>query len=404
MTLHNCSTAHTQADPPLVHSYRTLVCHLAELTLKGGNRGYFEDKLLSNLRAKFDGLGIASIQKLAGRVIVEFHQPIDLHTLTEKASRLFGIANALPCISVAPQLEEVEAVIPRAIDGLAFASFAVRCARAEKRFPATSQEICVRIGSQIATLTGARVDLDNPELTVRIEVLSHQILVGAQRIEAPAGLPVGVSGKVVCLLSAGIDSPVAAWRMMSRGCEPLLLHFHSAPFTSAASQEKVLELGHRLARWHAPLQLAMIPFGNMQQEIVAKTPEPYRVVLYRRMMMRLAARVATSCGAGALVTGDSLAQVASQTIPNLATVEAACALPIFRPLIGMDKNEIIRTARHLGTYDISIEPHADCCTFLEPRRPVTKSRTVDLDRIESALPIADMIARTIGDGPRFVSL
>ncbi len=274
MVLHNLSTVHAQPDPRLVHSYQWMVCHLGELTLKGGNRGYFEDKLVQNIRAKFDGLGVREIRKLPGRVLIEFVEPISFDVFANKASTIFGIANALPAISVGPCMEEIEAAIPSALEGLSFSSFAVRCTRAEKRFPQTSHDICVRIGRQVETLTGARVDLEHPELTVWIEILTHRALIGTRRIEGPAGLPIGVSGKVVCLLSAGIDSPVATWRMMQRGCTPILLHFHSAPFTSAASQEKVHELAKRLARWHGPLQLAMISFGDLQQLIVAKTPEP----------------------------------------------------------------------------------------------------------------------------------
>lgn len=404
MNIPKPSPVSPQADSGLVHSYSTLVCHLGELTLKGGNRSYFEDRLVNNLRAKFGKLDISWIRLLPGRILIEFKHPVGLECLTDKASTSIGIANALPVLVAEPCLPAIEAAVKAVTTGLRFDSFAVRCTRAEKRFPQTSQEICQQMGRLVQELHGARVDLSTPQLTIWIEVLSHHVLVGTHRIPGPAGLPVGVSGQVVCLLSAGIDSPVAAWRMMTRGCEPILLHFHSAPFTSPASQEKVRELGARLARWHAPVRLAMIPFGDVQQEIVAKTPEPYRVLLYRRMMMRIAAAVARSCGAGALVTGDSLAQVASQTIPNLAAVETVSPLPIFRPLIGMDKNEIIRTARQLGTYDISIEPHADCCTFFEPRHPVIKSRVMDLERIEAALAIDALIAHTLQEGPRFVCL
>ncbi len=403
MSTENFSTLHAQPDPRLVHSYRYLVCHIGELMLKGGNRGYFEEKLLTNIREKFRHMNVSQVRKLPGRVIIEFANDMPLEILQDKAATIFGIANALPAFSVGPSIEEIEAVIPSALDGLRFASFAVRCVRAEKRFPLTSQQINVRIGGTVYGLTGAKVDLGNPDLTVWIEVLTHQALVGTARIEGPSGLPVGTSGKVMALLSAGIDSPVAAWRMMQRGCEPLLLHFHSVPFTSPASQEKVVELARLLARWHAPLRLAMVPFGDIQQEIVAKTPEPYRVVLYRRLMMRIANALADTVGAEAVVTGDSLAQVASQTMANLGTVEQVSARPVFRPLIGMDKNEIIRTARRLKTYDVSIEPHQDCCTFLEPRRPVTKTRPIDLDRIEASLDLAALVARGV-DGVEWQSV
>ncbi|MBI2344147.1 MAG: tRNA 4-thiouridine(8) synthase ThiI [Deltaproteobacteria bacterium] len=389
------SPVYSHQVPVVVHTCRHLIFHYGELVLKGRNRHRFEARLIDNIRAKFHHMAIRGIRKLTGRILVEFDSDQSVQTLSDAASRIFGVANATPVHVVGPSFDELAAAVPSLLDGHDFASFAVRCVRAEKRFPLTSQEICQRIGAQVVQLCGARVDLTAPALTVWIEVLSHMILIGVERIASPAGLPVGTSGRVVALLSAGIDSPVAVWRMMQRGCEPVLLHFHSAPFTNLASQEKVMALAQALARWHAPLQLAMIPFAAFQQEIIARTPESYRVLLYRRCMARVATQIAHTVRAEGIVTGDSLGQVASQTLSNLAAVETAVVMPLLRPLVGMDKNEIVQWARRLGTYEISIEPHQDCCNFLEPQHPATRSRASDLVRAEGALDLPALVERTV---------
>ncbi len=381
---------------PHIHTYTHLVCHAGELVLKGNNRRWFEQKLIQKIRESLDGIRIASLRSLGSRVLIEFAESYTAQTLELRIAKVFGIANARPVWRVGWSIEELETAVAFAVDGCQFRSFAVRCRRAEKRFPMSSQEIAVRVGSFVAMRTGARVDLTHPELTVTIDVLSHEILLSTHRIAGPAGLPVGVSGRVACLLSGGIDSPVAAWRIMRRGCDAVALHFHSHPFTKAASQEKVVELARLLAQWHGPLPLAMIAFGEIQQHVVARVPERYRILIYRRLMVRIATAVAAQRRAIALVTGDSLAQVASQTLPNMTTIDAVATLPILRPLIGQDKEEIIRTARQIGTFDLSIEPYADdCCNFLEPQKPATRSTPAELTKIEAVLDIDALVAQGV---------
>jgi thiamine biosynthesis protein ThiI len=206
------------------------------------------------------------------------------------------------------------------------------------------------------------------------------------------GLPTGVSGRVGCLISGGIDSPVAAWRMMKRGCEIVLIHFHSAPFTDKASIEKVEELTEILASWYpGKIKLALIPLGTIQKKIVTQTEEKYRVILYRRFMVRMAEQVAISEGCEALVTGEALGQVASQTLSNITTVDSAVKMPIFRPLIGMDKQEVVDSAKFIGTYGLSIQPHQDCCQFFEPRHPITRTTDQEMIEVEKALNIDELV-------------
>lgn len=378
-----------------IHSPTHIVLHLGELMLKGRNRGLFVNRLRDNIRAKLDPEWVSKIESQPGRIIVELNKGAPSKAMHQKVSRTSGVANSLLAMSCEPVESEMMELVKAAVSGREFATFAVRCKRADKRFPLRSQDICVKAGALVGELTGAKVNLDKPELTVWIEVLPHRILVGADKREGTHGLPVGMSGRVCALLSGGIDSPVAVWRMLKRGCFVDLVHFHSTPYTSAAAREKAVDLARALSDWHAPLSLALVPFGEIQQAIVRLAPEQYRVLLYRRFMTRIAAELARARGAQALVTGESLAQVASQTLSNLASVEQAIDIPILRPLIGMDKQEIIRDAREIGTYDISIEPHQDCCNYLEPQKPATRSRADQLDHAERALNVEDLVSQGV---------
>jgi thiamine biosynthesis protein ThiI len=238
---------------------------------------------------------------------------------------------------------------------------------------------------------GGRVDLDDPQLTVGVELLAGEAFVYANRHPGPGGLPVGSGGRLLALLSAGIDSPVAAHLMLKRGAHIDFVHFHSAPFTDAASREKAVELASIVCRYQRPSRLHLVPFADVQRAIVAGAPEPFRVLLYRRFMGRIAERLAARISAAALVTGESLGQVASQTLENIVAIEDALGVPVLRPLVGFDKQEIIEMARRLGTYDVSIEPHDDCCSFLMPRRPATRARAEELRDAESSLRLDELV-------------
>jgi thiamine biosynthesis protein ThiI len=236
-----------------------------------------------------------------------------------------------------------------------------------------------------------RVDLHHAELDVCVEVLPAEAFVYCDRRPGAGGLPVGSSGTVAALMSGGIDSPVAAWRMMKRGCRVVFVHFHSVPYLPDTSQRKVRELVERLTQWQYFSTLYLVPFGEIQREVVLAVPPPARVAIYRRLMVRIAERLGRAAGAAALVTGDSLGQVASQTLQNLASIDAAAGLPILRPLIGMDKLEITAQAEALGTYEISIEPDADCCTLFVPRHPGTRMSREEAAALERPLDVEALV-------------
>jgi thiamine biosynthesis protein ThiI len=263
--------------------------------------------------------------------------------------------------------------------------------RGDKSFPMTSPEIEREIGGRIKLARGWKVNLDHPELTVNVEMLPTQAFYSWGKERGPGGMPTGVSGRVACLLSGGIDSPVAAYRIARRGCQVMLVHFHSYPFLSRASQEKVREIAQVLTRFQMHTALKMVPFGELQRQVVLAVPQGLRVVLYRRLMLRIADRMARQWDAGALVTGEVIGQVASQTLENLAAIADATDLPVLRPLVGMDKEEIILEAQRIGTYEISIIPDQDCCQLFTPRNPATRARLADVLAAERLLPVEEMV-------------
>ena len=251
------------------------------------------------------------------------------------------------------------------------------------------------VGRRVQEARGWAVNLERPELVIHVELLTDEAFYYFRKERGPGGLPTGTAGRVVCLLSGGIDSPVAAHRMMKRGCAVTFVHFHSYPILSRASQEKARELVQLLTTWQQRSRLYLVPFGEIQQQVVLGVPGPMRVVIYRRLMLRIAEQIARQRRAQALVTGDVVGQVASQTLENLAVVGAVAGLPLFRPLIGMDKEEITAEAQRLGTFPISIIPDQDCCTLFTPKHPSTRARRSDVERAEASLPIAEMIERAL---------
>ena len=265
------------------------------------------------------------------------------------------------------------------------ASFAIVTHRANKDLPFTSVDVNRELGARVVDRTGWKVQLDRPELEFHVYFVEKHAYLALERLAGPGGLPSGSTGKVACLLSGGLDSPVASYRMLKRGAAVVFIHFHSAPHTSAASQDKVRELATHVLAPGQTARLWMVPFAPTQQKIITDCPPPLRVILYRRYMMRAAEAIALRAGALALVTGDSLGQVASQTLENLNTISRVVTLPVLRPLVGMHKAEIIDDARRIGCYETSIEPHDDCCSYLMPRNPATRSTPEALDRAEEAL-------------------
>ena len=315
----------------------------------------------------------------------------------ERIRRTFGVANFSYAGRTALDLDVVSAAIIRDLGDRTCESFRVSARRADKRFPMTSPQVEREVGGRIQEARGWRVNLDEPALTIHVELLTDQAFYFFGKERGPGGLPTGTAGRVVCLLSGGIDSPVAAHRMMKRGCAVTFVHFHSYPILSRASQEKARELVQLLTKWQHRSQLNLVAFGEIQQQVVLSVPGPMRVVIYRRLMMRIAEAIARERRAQALVTGDVVGQVASQTLENLAVIGSVVTLPVFRPLIGMDKEEITAEATKIGTYPISIIPDQDCCTLFTPRNPLTRARLGEIEAAERALPIDELIARAVND-------
>jgi thiamine biosynthesis protein ThiI len=305
----------------------------------------------------------------------------------ERIGRVFGVANFSRADSVSRDIDELGQAAVAAARDRAFGSFRISCKRADKRYPLTSPEVCRRLGAAVVGATGAAVDLEAPDLTIAVEILDHEALLSTEKVPGPGGLPVGTGGHVVALLSGGIDSPVAALRLMRRGCRVTFVHFHGAPYLDATSQAKARELVEVLTRYQLRSVLHLVPFGRLQHEIVARTSRAHRVVLYRRWMIRIAETIARRHGAEALVTGESLGQVASQTLRNLATIDAAATMPVLRPLVGSDKDEIIAEAMRLGTYAISIEPDQDCCQLFVPRHPSTRTPVHVAEDLEATVDL-----------------
>ena len=385
----------------------SIVVHYQELALKGKNRPWFLGRLVRNLRRALSDLDVRSVRALMGRIEVVLGPEATRQEVGERISRVFGIANFSYAGSTPIENGRSARTGPTAdLDAIANAilgdlgdrtcsSFRVSARRADKRFPMTSPQIEREVGGRIKEARGWIVNLDDPDLTIHVELLTDQAFYFFGKERGAGGLPTGTAGRVACLLSGGIDSPVAAHRMMKRGCTVTFVHFHSYPILSRASQEKVRELVTLLTRWQQRSRVYLVAFGEIQQQVVLAVPGPMRVVVYRRLMMRIAEAIAHARGAQALVTGDVVGQVASQTLENLAVVSAVATLPIFRPLIGMDKDEITAEAIKIGSYPISIIPDQDCCTLFTPRNPMTRAKLEEIEAAEQALPIDDLVARAV---------
>lgn len=375
---------------------RCAIVHYHELALKGRNRDFFERQLIGNIRTALKDLGATRIESLPGRLRVALPESLKDDVVKERLSAVFGIANfslaqAVPLNLPKPDLNELTRGIGAAVTQRTFDTFRVTAKRADKRLALTSMDVEREVGKYVRELTDKTVKLSSPDLTIYIELLAKDAYYSLDKFQGPGGMPVGVSGTVACLISGGIDSPVAAYRMMKRGCNAIFIHFSGRPLVSRASEEKVRELVQILTAHQYRSKLFIVPFGEIQREIVAQAPAPYRVVLYRRLMVRIAGELALADRCWALVTGDSLGQVASQTPENLSVIEEAAELPMLRPLIGMDKLEITNQAQRIGTFTTSIEPDQDCCSLFVPPHPSTKTRLDDIRRIERSLDVGTFV-------------
>jgi thiamine biosynthesis protein ThiI len=388
-----------------------VLARYGELWLKGRNRIDFERQVMRNARAALAEIDPdVALEREHGLLVVRPTRRV--HDVARRMQQVFGltslsVARAVP--SEPEALAVVAAVVLReALDTYPRerpVRFRVTTRRTEKRFPLKSQELDRYVAERIAPELAPRlhVDLDHPELELGIHVRKGTSYVYAARLAGAGGLPVGSVGRAVVLLSGGIDSPVAAWMTMKRGCEVVLLSFHSYPWVGQGFERKVERLARALSRWQPKTRLVFVPLADIQLKVKESAPPPYRTVLYRRFMQRIACRVADDDRALAVVTGESLGQVASQTLENLAAIEEAGTLPVLRPLIGFDKPETIALARKIGTFDISIEREPDCCTVFQPERPVIRGRLADCRAAESELDVEGLVAAAY-DGRRAVTL
>ena len=375
----------------------SIVVHYQEIALKGKNRPWFMGRLVRNLRGAVADLDVKAVRSLMGRIEIVVGPEATREEVGERIRQTFGVANFSYAGRTTLDLDVLTAAILRDLEPRSCTSFRVSARRADKRFPLTSPQVEREIGGRIKAARGWKVDLEHADLVVHVELLSTEAFYFFGKERGPGGLPTGTAGRVVCLLSGGIDSPVAAHRMMKRGCAVTFVHFHSYPILSRASQEKARELVTLLTKWQQRSRLYLVAFGEIQQQVVLSVPGPMRVIVYRRLMTRIAERIARARGAHALVTGDVVGQVASQTLENLGVVSSVATLPIFRPLIGMDKEEITAQAAAIGSYPISIIPDQDCCTLFTPRNPLTRSRLAQIEAAETALPIDQFVERAVAD-------
>ena len=378
----------------------SVIVHYQEIALKGRNRPWFIERLVRNLHDALADLDVTGVRVLMGRIEVVLGPAAKWEDVKERIGRVFGIANFARARRACRDIDELTEAILADLDGREASSFRVTARRADKTYPMTSPEIERHVGGHIRVACGWTVNLSNPELVVHIEMLSREAFYSLNRHPGPGGLPSGTSGHVVCLLSGGIDSPVAAYRMMKRGCRVRFVHFHSYPLLSYASQDKVREIVQHLTKYQLVSRLYLVAFGEMQRQIVLSAPPALRVVLYRRLMMRIAERLAVKTRARALVTGEAVGQVASQTLENLTVINASVSLPVLRPMVGSDKEEISTEARTLGTYPISIIPDEDCCQLFTPRHPATKARIGAVEAAEAGLPIAEMVEAAVAGAER----
>ena len=372
---------------------------LGEVVLKGLNRQSFEDKLLANVRRRVKNCGSFQCSLRQSTIYVEPQgEDCDMEAAWDACRQVFGIAavaRAVPCEKTVDAI--VEAARTYLADAFAVAkSFKVESKRADKMFPMNSIQLSQAVGGDLAELfPHVAVDVHTPDLTVFVEIREKYAYVHTPSVPGAGGLPIGMGGRAVSLLSGGIDSPVSSWMMARRGVELEMVHFVSPPYTSQQAQDKVLELARLLTAWTGRLLVHIVPFTEIQEEIRRNCPEEYFTLIMRRFMMRLAQAVAKKAGAGALVTGESLGQVASQTMLALGVTEDVTTLPVLRPLIGMDKVEIIRMSREIGVFDTSILPYEDCCTVFTPRHPATRPALEDVRAAEAALDVDALVAEAL---------
>lgn len=378
-------------------NYDVILIRYGELALKGKNRDQFEDALARSVKSVLRSFFKIKVRRSYGRMYVELHGE-DAQAVMERLKRVFGISSFSPTIQVEQDADVIKEKALELIRQLQPEpkTFRVETRRADKRFPIGSMDMNRLVGTHILrNLPAIKVDVHQPETVVYIEIRAEGTYISCETIPGPGGLPVGSAGKVMLLLSGGIDSPVAGWMVMKRGVTLEAIHFHSPPFTSERSLEKVRDLAHKLTKWGGTIRLHVVPFTDIQTAIRERCPSDYLITIMRRFMMRISERIARENQALALATGESLGQVASQTLESMNTINDVIDIPILRPLIALDKTEITTISRRIDTYELSILPFEDCCTIFTPKNPVTRPKPYMAARFEEKLDVDAMVEDAI---------
>jgi thiamine biosynthesis protein ThiI len=376
-----------------------ILLKLGEVVLKGLNRHSFEETLINNIRRRLSGLGEFDVRERQSTIYVTpRNENADLFAAQEKMAKVFGIASLTRACEVE---KEMDAILSAAAEYLrgplsGVRTFKVESKRSDKKFPLNSPQICNEAGGfLLSKFPNLKVDVNHPDYTVRIEIRDTAAYVHGNAERGAGGIPVGTGGKAAILISGGIDSPVAAWMMARRGVELTAVHFASPPYTSERAEQKVKDLLAKVGAWAGRINMFTVPFAKVQEQIMANCPEELFTILMRRLMMRCAERIAESEGCGALITGESLGQVASQTLEAIVCTDAAAGMPVFRPLIGMDKREIVEIANRIDTYELSILPYEDCCTVFTPKHPRTKPVLKFVEKAEAALDCGALVEECV---------
>ena len=372
-----------------------------ELALKGLNRSTFEDILIKNIRRRLKPLGEFEYRKEQSTVsVVPVTEGVDMEEVDRRIGQVFGIACYSRALQTQKDMEIIKAQAPVYLESSlrSASTFKVEAKRSDKRFPLTSPQICAEVGGAILEkFPHLKVDVKNPQLTVTVEIRDSFAFIRGEQIKGAGGMPTGTSGKSTVLISGGIDSPVAAYMMAKRGLTLNAVHFASPPYTSPQSEDKVHRLLKKVAEYSGNITLFTVGFTEIQEAIRDNCPEDMFTLIMRRFMMRIAERIAQKEGSQALITGESLGQVASQTLPALACTDSVCTVPVFRPLIGLDKDEIIAVSRKISTFDISIEPFEDCCTVFTPKHPKTRPQVDMVASAESVLDVEGLIENALNN-------
>lgn len=380
---------------------RLILVRYGEIYLKGQNRPFFEKMLMNNIKKALEPFGKPKIYKAQGRIYIENLKVEGI--VLDRLSKVFGAIGINPAWKTDKDLEAIQAMVKAVMeDALEKATkenltFKVESRRADKTFPMNSMDLSRKMGGFILkNFPGLKVDVHNPDIKINLEIREHAYAYH-ENIPGAGGMPVGTNGKTALLLSGGIDSPVAGWMIAKRGVRLTAVHYHSFPYTSDKAKEKVIDLCRLLTEYCGPIRLHVVPFTEIQQELYEKCPDGLLTVLMRRFMMRIAERIAKKEGAQALVTGESIGQVASQTLEALASTDDVVSMPVFRPLVGLDKNEIVEISKKINTYETSILPYEDCCTVFVPRHPVTRPKLEKVRQAENIVDVEVLIERALED-------